>query len=1113
MRALLFVAAKALLNICLPLVFVAFSFQNATAQYFSFGKNKVQYEVFDWKYVQSEHFDVYFTQGGDYLAKFTADVAEGAYQTIRKDFRHEINNRIAIIIFKSHNDFQQNNVIRQYLGEGIGGVTELYKNRVVIPFEGDYRKFRHVIHHELIHAVINDLIYGGSLQNAIVNNIRTNIPLWFNEGIAEFESLEWDTNSDMFISDAILSNYLPEISRLGGYFAYRGGQSVFRYISKKYGREKIGEIMQRLRATRNVDRAFKRALGLDVKELSEKWQRDLKVIHWPEIARREDVNAIMKKLTDHEKDGSGYNTSPSISPQGDKFAFITDRSGYFEIYIGSTIKKDQFRSLVSSQDSRDFEQLKILTPGITWSPDGSKIALATKAGNSDAIMILDIEEGDSEKITFDLDGIFSVNWSPNGNALTFVGSKNYKSDIYVYKFKTKSLKNVTADVYSDSDPTWSPDGKAIYFSSDRTHHLNERKPILASLENPVKNPLSPVKMQMHNYSQTDLYALDVATQKITRLTSTEGVDESSPISSPDGKHLLFISDLNGVYNVYRLDLSNPTFNLSANGKPGYRPITNLLTGLRQISLSKDGSKLLGVGLNKGGFDIYMLRMPFSRSIKPGDLTSNGQLIKTQWGKQMAQTRMSHFASVTSKKLKKEPVVKKLPKVFNTSLNETMLVFKQTDTTEAYPIAVKDTSKAETEKAVEDVDLDLKNFVFDKNFVESFNQEQKEKKEEKKPKKEQFGERRDESGEYEIKKYKLSFSPDIVYGSAQYDALYGASGAALFSFSDLLGNHNITIFTNLQIDLQNSDYGLSYLYLPHRINYGLSAFHQARYLGIEASDGFTDFYRYRIYGATGLASYPLDRFKRLDFALSFLTLSKENLDRDTGNETVSFLNPSLSFVHDNTLQWLYAPLSGTRYGINFSGSYGEKVKFGTILADYRTYMNFWKYYSFAFRLSGAYSFGETPQKFFIGGTQNWINRKFEDDAIPVEEIQDFIFTTPAIPLRGYNYNAANGNRFALANMELRFPFLQYLAFGPVPIPFYYVEGVLFTDLGSAWNNSSFRGTIKNENGNRRLNDLLWGYGWGVRTVLLYFIIRFDMAWANDWSGSSKPIFYISLGSDF
>ncbi len=1087
--------------------------QHAWAQYFSFGKNKVQYEDFDWRYVQSEHFDVYFTQGGEYLAKFTADVSEYAYQTIRRDFRHEINNRIAIIIFKSHNDFQQNNVIRQYLGEGVGGVTELYKNRVVIPFEGDYQKFRHVIHHELIHAVVNDMIYGGSLQNAIVNNIRANIPLWFNEGIAEYQSLEWDTNSDMFISDAILNTYLPEISRLGGYFAYRGGQSVFRYISKKYGREKIGEIMQRLRATRNVDRAFKRALGLNVKELSEKWQRDLKVTYWPEIARRENINAIMKKLTDHEKDGSNYNTSPSISPQGDKFAFITDKSGYFELYIGSTIKKDEFYPLASTRDSRNFEQLKILTPGITWSPDGSQIALATKAGDSDAIMILDIEDRDSRKITFDLDGIFSVSWSQDGKALTFVGSKDYKSDIYTYSFESENLVNLTKDVYSDSYPTWSPDGKTIYFSSDRTSHLSDEKTQLTGSDIAPGQKNSPVKMQMHDFSQLDLYAVDVATGKITRLTNTEGVDENSPVCSPDGKSLLFVSDLNGVYNIYRLDLDNPTFNISQNGLPGYSPVTDLLTGIRQISLSKDGSKLLGIGLDKAGFDIYMLRMPFSRSIKKSQLTAEGQLQKTQWGQEMVRIHNDHFNAVTNRSTK---TVTKTPvrSVFNADMQQTSLAFKQADTAMANPESLPDTTKADADKkGFENVELDLKNFVFDKNFVESFNKEKEEKEEKKKPKKERFGERRDNSGDYAVKKYKLSFSPDIIYGAAQYDALYGASGAALFSFSDLLGNHNFTIFTNLQIDLQNSDYGFSYLYLPNRINYGLSAFHQARYLSIEQSDGFDDFFRYRIYGGSLLASYPLNRFKRFDLGLSFLNLSKENLDRDLGNETTSFLNPTLSFIHDNTLPWLYAPLSGTRYGLNLSGAYGEKVKFGTVLGDYRTYMNFWRYYSFAFRLSGAASFGETPQKFFIGGTQNWINRKFEDDAIPVEEIQDFIFTTPAIPLRGFNYNTANGNRFALANMELRFPFLQYLAFGPVPIPFYYVEGVLFTDIGSAWNDNGFRGTIINENGNRRLNDLLWGYGWGVRTVLLYFVLRFDMAWANDWSGSSKPTFYISLGSDF
>ena len=60
--------------------------------------------------------------------------------------------------------------------EGIGGVTELFKNRVVIPFEGDYQQFRHVIHHELVHADINDMVYG-SAQNVYSGRVKLRVPL------------------------------------------------------------------------------------------------------------------------------------------------------------------------------------------------------------------------------------------------------------------------------------------------------------------------------------------------------------------------------------------------------------------------------------------------------------------------------------------------------------------------------------------------------------------------------------------------------------------------------------------------------------------------------------------------------------------------------------------------------------------------------------------------------------------------------------------------------------------------------------------------------------------------------------------------------------------------
>jgi|GEM_PF-5950086 hypothetical protein len=76
------------------------------AQESLFGKNKVQYHSFDWYYIQSSHFDIYFTEGGEELATFTADEAEKAYRSIARSFRYNINNRVPIIVYNSHNDFQ-----------------------------------------------------------------------------------------------------------------------------------------------------------------------------------------------------------------------------------------------------------------------------------------------------------------------------------------------------------------------------------------------------------------------------------------------------------------------------------------------------------------------------------------------------------------------------------------------------------------------------------------------------------------------------------------------------------------------------------------------------------------------------------------------------------------------------------------------------------------------------------------------------------------------------------------------------------------------------------------------------------------------------------------------
>ena len=199
-----------------------------------FGKNIVQYNDFEWFYTPTDHFDIYVSDSSGYHLSFIETHAEDAYNKIQSLLNWSLKDRVSIIIYDSHNDFQQTNVIPSHLPEGVGGVTELLKNRIVIPFDGSYKEFKHVIYHELVHAFINDCVYGGNLKSMMANSIQVRIPLWMNEGLAEYIAEKWSSNSDMWVRDLALNgDNLPHINQLTGYWAYRGGQSVWNFITEK----------------------------------------------------------------------------------------------------------------------------------------------------------------------------------------------------------------------------------------------------------------------------------------------------------------------------------------------------------------------------------------------------------------------------------------------------------------------------------------------------------------------------------------------------------------------------------------------------------------------------------------------------------------------------------------------------------------------------------------------------------------------------------------------------------------------------------------------------------------------------------------------------------------
>ena len=1086
-----------------------------------FGQNKVQYKEFHWKYLKTKHFDIYFYQGGEKLAQFTAHTSEHALKNLSENLDYNITQRIPIIVYNSHNDFQQNNVIDEFLPEGVGGVTELYKNRVNIPFEGNYEAFRHVIHHELLHAFMNEMYYGGSIQNIISQNISVQFPLWFSEGMAEIQSLYGlNKATDMYMRDATINNYVPPLEYIGGYFAYRGGQSFFAFLADTYGEGKLGILMNNIKTFGDVYQGFKETYKFDLEQLNTKWQLYLKKMYWPDLKIREDVSDFSKQLTDHERDGGYYNVAPKISPDGTKFAFISNQDDLFDVYIAKTKNGEIIKKVIAGNNNTDFEELKILTPGLCWSPNGRKLAISVKSGDKDVIYLIDIESGDKEELPLKFNSINSVNWSPVNNKLAFIGDKGDRSNLYVFDYDTKKLETMTDDIFTDGMPTWDWDGKRIFFTSDRGAYTD-----------PAKIP-KDIKMWEYDYSNSDYYSIDVKTKEIIRMSDTKDSKESYAQVSSDGKKILFLSDVCGITNIYLRETDSA-------GSINIRPITNALNPIDQLSLSRDGKKLLFTSLNKGAYDIYSLDDPFKRDIGLKELVLtdfqiNENKYPNKFGREEGLPPLDSNSALNDSLKKSGDTVKvTMSDSVNNSNNDTnadtnmfspelseiapgdSLMSSETD---SLKISSADSVKNILPKTEKDsakyygddvkISFDLPKVEKADNKDSSYAQNQNFK----------LSDNTNPDGSFKINNYKIKFSPDLVYGTATYTSFYGVQGIAQVLLSDMLGDHKILIQTSLVIDLKNSDYAIAYYYLPKRIDYGFSLYHTARFVTYN-SGFFSNLYRYTTIGGSVSASYPFSRFKRIEGRAQLEVVSQENLDVTTVPVIKkTLLVPTLSFIHDNTTWGYYsAPVSGTRYNLTLFGSPklgSEGIGFGSFLFDFRHYFKMGDFYSFVTRLSGGVSEGPNPQRFFIGGVPNWINSTYENYNIPIYNIGDFSFSSPGMPLRGYNYDRLAGTRYSIVNLELRFPLFQYLVFGALPLGFANIEGVMFLDMGTAWSDdNSFRLFTQNQFGKLMTQDLLAGTGVGARINFLGQPVMFDVAWGYNIDKFTKPIYYISFGYDF
>ncbi len=570
----------------------------------AFGKNKVVSREFEWMTYKTTHFIIYYYQDEERLVRTMADMAEVAYAKISSVLEHDIKKTTPLILYKSHGDFQQTNVILEPLGEGVGGFAELLKYRVVIPFTGSMDDFQNVVTHEITHIFQYDILYKDLFARIYTGEFLRNPPIWFEEGLSEYMANDWDAEGEMVLRDAVIANSIVPLTRLQDfsplgsrvYLGYKEGQSAVQYLVEKYGSDKLPEILRELADSRSkdMDSALRNSIGIGLEEFDEEWRQAVKKQYWPRIADKQNPGSIGTSLTGEER-ASYYNVSPKWSPSGDLIAYITYQDGYDEIRIISAKDGELFSRATKRLYGEEYDSIREKGGGLSWSPDGDQIAFIGTKKDKDLLLVVDVVTGELVyRIEMPFDAAYSPTWSPDSEQVGIVGLKDGRSDIYAFRLNDASqalekldqndshltpsntrqasekvkpdagMTQLTSDFYDEGSLSWHPSKQEIAYSSERNGRYK-------------------------------IFTLDLNTHRSQQITYGRQNDVS-PSWSSDGRTIIFCSDMNGIYDVYTTGTDDEHL----------RKLTNILTGCFNPVFSPSGDSIALTIYHEGRNDVYVL---------------------------------------------------------------------------------------------------------------------------------------------------------------------------------------------------------------------------------------------------------------------------------------------------------------------------------------------------------------------------------------------------------------------------------------------------------------------------------------------------------------------------
>ena len=268
--------------------------------------------------------------------------------------------------------------------------------------------------------------------------------------------------------------------------------------------------------------------------------------------------------------GNYRDTSPRLSPDGKRLAYLSNRSGKTQIYV---------RWLDSSQEAM-ITHAEQSPSNITWSPDGKSIAYTARVPGKPDWMVHMPEKPAGAKWADPPVYITKLRWSADGAGLIPPGYTH----IFVVPALGGEPRQITSgDVNHAGEISWTADGQSILYSA-------------------TVGPDAEYSLE-----GGDIFAVPVNGGEPKQLTTRKGPDQS-PVVSPDGTKVAYLGyDFHlQSYTVTHLYVMN------ADGSNSHRLAADLDRDIRAPRWSRDGKGIYAVVEDRGTAHLYYFGLDGSK---------------------------------------------------------------------------------------------------------------------------------------------------------------------------------------------------------------------------------------------------------------------------------------------------------------------------------------------------------------------------------------------------------------------------------------------------------------------------------------------------------------------